>query len=69
MKITRKSPLSGNLSTMDLDVTDDQISAYMNGTFVQDACPKLNAHERESVLTGITPAEWDKTFPEEDEAV
>jgi hypothetical protein len=34
---------------------------------VQNAFPKLNASEREFLLTGMTDEEWDETFPEDNE--
>lgn len=37
-----------------------------SGSYVQDAFPGLSAKEREFLLTGITPADWEE-LPEEDE--
>lgn len=62
MKLTRKSPLSGETNTMDLDITPEQIRKYNSGACVQDAFPNLNTDEREFILTGITPTEWDSMF-------
>ena len=64
MKITRKSPFSGNINTMEIDVTQAQIDAWQNGELIQNAMPKLSADEREFIMTGITPVEWDSTFGE-----
>ncbi len=30
--------------------------------FIQDAFPELSADDREFLLTGITPEEWDRAF-------
>ena len=38
-----------------------------NGLMIQDAFPDLNEDEREFMLTGITPAEWDVLFNDRDE--
>ena len=62
MNITRRSQLSGKEHTMFLDITEDQIAAYAAGAFVQDAFPNLTAGEREFIMTGITPTEWDEVF-------
>jgi len=62
MKLTRKSQLSGETNTMDLDITPEQVRKYNSGAFVQDAFPNLTADEREFILTGITPTEWDSMF-------
>lgn len=67
MKITRKSQISGAMNTMELDITEAQVIEFESGVFVQDAFPNLNAGEREFILTGITPEEWAKVFPPEEE--
>lgn len=67
MKITKTSPLTGKINTMDLDVTQAQMDQFADGAFVQVAFSNLNADEREFILTGITKEEWDATFPEEED--
>ncbi len=62
MKITRTSPFSGNVNSMEIDITPDQIEKYNNGELIQRAFPHLSADEREFIKTGITPTEWDETF-------
>jgi hypothetical protein len=62
MNITRRSMLSGKEHTMFLDITEDQVAAYAAGAYVQDAFPNLSAGEREFIMTGITPTEWDEVF-------
>ena len=66
MKVSKKSMLTGEIHTMNLDVTYDEYYAWQNGMLIQDACPRLNADEREFLMTGITPDEWNNMF-EEDE--
>ena len=66
MKITRTSPFSGKVNTMEIDVTQEQIDAWKNGTLIQDAMPNLTADEREFIKTGITKEEWDELFGEEE---
>ena len=66
MKIVRKSPFSGNFNEMDLDVTQGQFDIWKNGVKIQVAFSNLNPDEREFILTGITPEEWDKAFGDED---
>jgi hypothetical protein len=67
MQITRTSAFSGKTSTMDLDVSPEQMDAYHNGALLQVAFPNLSPDEREFFKTGITPQEWDAQFGEEDE--
>ncbi len=67
MMITRTSQLSGVERTIDLPITQAQIDAHANGELIQRAMPQLNAGQREFYMTGVTDAEWDLAFPEEDE--
>lgn len=43
------------------------IAAWEEGAFIQDALPWLPAADREFIMTGITPEEWDAAFPPEEE--
>lgn len=68
MEITKASPLTGKPSTMDLDITFDQLIEYNKGEkLIQDVFPNLNADEREFLMTGYTPDDWDVMYPSEDE--
>lgn len=59
MKITRTSLLSGITRTRDLDITEEQYQRFVQGELVQKAFPHLSPDEREFIVTGITPHEWD----------
>jgi hypothetical protein len=65
--ITRKSLFSGVTRTRELNITQTQIDAYLNGALIQDAFPQLSADDREFIKTGITPEEWDALFGGEEE--
>lgn len=67
MLITRTSMFTGKQRTMDLDITEEQYNRWLDGELVQKAFPNLNADEREFIMTGVTPEEWDSAFPPEDE--
>ena len=43
----------------------DKWMDWKMGENIQKAFPELNVAEREMLMTGITPAEWKKTFPDE----
>lgn len=58
MQITRKSPFTGKVNTLEIDVTPDQIAAWQGGALIQNAMPHLSPDEREFIMTGITPDEW-----------
>ena len=66
MIIKRVSPISGKENTMDLDITTAQIEAYQAGALIQDAFSNLDAGQREFLMTGITPEEWDGIFGKEE---
>lgn len=59
MKITRTNPFNGEINTINIDVTDEQVQAYMDGALIQNAFPQLTAGEREFILTGITEECWE----------
>lgn len=71
MLITKISDLSGEIHTMDLPVTEEQMDDFLHRRerrlLIQNIFPQLNPDEREFILTGITAQEWDAAFPEEDE--
>ena len=58
MKITRKSLTSGQVHTIDLPVTDEQLRAYEEGALLQDAFPHLSPADREFIKSGTTAEEW-----------
>ena len=59
MKITRTSRLSAETNVMEIDVTREQIAQWEGGMLIQDAMPNITSDEREFIMTGITPQEWD----------
>lgn len=64
MLITRKSPFTGRTHSMNLNVTEAQLTQWENGELIQNVFPHLSADEREFIMTGITPQEWEDTFGE-----
>ena len=63
MEIQRISSISGNLNTMDLDVTQEQLDRYAQGEdLIQHIFPRLKPDEREFLKTGVTKKEWDDMF-------
>ncbi len=59
MKITRTNPLNGEVNTLNIEVTDEQIEYYATGGLIQDAFPNLSASDREFIKTGITAESWE----------
>lgn len=62
MIITRKSPLSGKTNQREINVTEEQLAKWHEGTAIQHAMPNVSADDREFIMTGITPEEWDEAF-------
>ena len=64
MRMAITSRFTGKVNVMDLAVTDEQIRDWQNGTLIQRAMPNLTAAEREFLMTGSTPEEWEEIFGE-----
>jgi len=63
MLIGRISAFTGKKNYMEIDVSEQAYFAWMNGRMlIQDAFPQLTPDEREFLVTGVTPAEWDSMF-------
>ena len=62
MLIAKTSSLTSRTHEMVIDVSDKQIALWMEGGLIQDVMPNLSPDEREFIMTGITPAEWDEAF-------
>ena len=63
MIVTRRSQYSNITRMWDMDVTQEQLDAYFDGKgLVGEIFPHLTADEREFIITGITPDEWDEMF-------
>ena len=60
MKITRTNPFNGEVNTLDIPVTEEQVQAYMDGALIQNAFPNLSADDREFIKTGITAESWEE---------
>lgn len=66
LQVIRKSPRTGRLNSMDLDITLEQLERYEAGKgFIQDIFPNLNASEREFIKTGYTDEDWKEIFGED----
>ena len=70
-KLTKKSMLTGNISSRMIAASSQDIQNWLhqNATgcapLIQEAFPDLSADDREFILTGTTPEEWNTTFPDE----
>ena len=67
--VTRASKLTQVANSMMLPLTREEFEeglvAWTYGTLIQEAFPTLDADQREFMMTGVTPEEWNKAFGEE----
>lgn len=66
MLITRISQISKTHNTMELDITYEQLdrvnNRHLSKELIQNIVPNLSKEEREFLITGITPKEWNELF-------
>jgi len=60
MLITKVSMFSGVAHTLDIPVTQEQLDDWREGTLIQNAMPNLSPDDREFLMTGMTPDEWEE---------
>ena len=66
MNITMTSILSGITRTKNIPVTKSQIYNWkIAGVLIQNAMPDVSVTDREFIMTGITPEEWNSVCAEE----
>jgi len=61
--VERISPLTGKTTAMVLDINQEQVDEWNNPNrtkLIQDIFPNLTDDEREFVMTGYTPEDWEK---------
>ena len=64
MLITKKSMVTGNITTKDIKISIHQLNAWKNGMLIQDAMPQVSAPDQEFIKSGITNEEWNNLFKE-----
>ena len=64
IQVTKKSIISGKTNTMSLPITQEHLDIYetVGDILIQDAFPNLDKYQREFIISGITPKEWNDTF-------
>jgi hypothetical protein len=71
VSVKKVSLFTGNINRMELPCTDVQLLAGLarmeSGELVQDVFPDFTADQREFLITGATPEEWDAAFNDTEE--
>lgn len=67
LRVINTSALTGKENQMLLPVTEAQIKRWQDGDLVQDVFPFLNDDQREFLMTGITPDEWEAALGADDD--
>jgi len=69
MIVERKSIVTGKVYEMNINITQQQLFDFMNGRsgLAQEAFPDLSIDEREFIISGIHPIEWNELFGNEEE--
>tara|TARA_X000001382_G_scaffold90801_1_gene65423 strand:+ start:82 stop:282 length:201 start_codon:yes stop_codon:yes gene_type:complete len=62
MVIRRTCAINGKTRTMDLPISEKELKDWERGTPIQEAMPRLTPDQREFVLTGLLPDEWEELF-------
>lgn len=70
--ITRRSDLTGVTRSMTMPIPVEKWERWLRMVpserpLIQDYFPELNEDQREFILTGITPEEWNDAFGDDDE--
>ncbi len=62
IQVTRQSVLTRKMNTMKLPILQEHLDIYdkIGGFNVQDIFPQLDAEQREFLINGVTPQEWNK---------
>jgi len=62
MEITKKNPFTGVETTLDLNITPLQLERWEQGELIQHAMPNLTADEREFLISGLAPGEFESLW-------
>lgn len=60
MKITKRHPFKGTELTLDLPITEAQLVSFQKGMVAQRAFPHLTADQREFIISGIPPGDFER---------
>lgn len=62
---SKRSVFTGLTNVMEIELDLDDYALWRSGKPIQLAMPYLTAEEREFLMTGVTPKEWEAVFGKE----
>lgn len=65
--IEKRSPLTGKWNKMEINCTYEQFARWREGGLIQNVMPQLSADEREFLISGCMPGEFEKLMGPENE--
>jgi len=63
--VQRASPITQRVNSMELEYDIADYEAWEVGMVIQEAMPYLRPDEREFLMTGLLPHEWDEIFQDQ----
>lgn len=66
VRVYKASVINGNINSMVLPTRQGELEYWEDSNaLVQDVFPHFTAAQREFLISGLTPEEWNKLFSEE----
>lgn len=66
MIVRRPNMFTGKVRELELNVTQEQIHRWQSGELIQNVFPDLSTDEREFLISGLLPDEWERWVAEGD---
>lgn len=67
MMITRTSPVTGEVRTLEIMCSEADYKAWENGALIQNVMGYLSPADREYIISGATQSDWDMLFKDTEE--
>jgi hypothetical protein len=66
MLVYRENIITKRVNVMDLPINQEQIDAWKNGALIQDVMRDLDEDQREFLISGMMPSEFEALFGEKE---
>tara|TARA_Y100001972_G_C7591339_1_gene296390 strand:- start:712 stop:930 length:219 start_codon:yes stop_codon:yes gene_type:complete len=64
-EIEKQSPLTGKINIMEIEMNPEDYVRWQNTAVnIQDALPYLSVDEREFLISGVSPDDWEQMYPQ-----